>query len=47
MAYSFDIHKISYTLKSEIKYDSHEPDERYVVPKLRLCGTIPAPFHAT
>jgi hypothetical protein len=30
MVYSFDIHNISYTLKSEIKYDSREIDESYV-----------------
>jgi hypothetical protein len=44
---NFDIHNISYTSKSEIKYDSRETDDRYVVLKLRLGGTIPPSLHKT
>ena len=47
MASICDIHNISYTYKSEIKCDSRETDDRYVVPKLTLCGTIPLLFHIT
>ena len=45
MASSFDIHNISYTSKSEIKHDSRETDDRYVVLKLRLGGNIPPLAH--
>jgi len=47
MSSSFDIHNISYTSKSEIKYDNRETDDRYAVIKLRLGGTIPPLFHIT
>jgi hypothetical protein len=47
MASSFDIHNISYTSNSGIKYDSRETDDRYVVLKLRLGGTIPPLLHIT
>jgi len=30
-----------------MKYDSRETDDRYVVLKLRLGGTIPPHFHVT
>jgi hypothetical protein len=45
MASSFDIHNSSYNEKSEIKYDNHETDDRYVVLKLRLGGAIPPLAH--
>ena len=32
MTSSYDNHNISYTQKSEIKYDSRETGDRYVVP---------------
>ena len=38
MASICDIHNISYTYKSEIKHDSRETDDRYVVPKLTLSA---------
>jgi hypothetical protein len=47
MASSCDIHNITCTYKSEIKYDSRETDDRYVLPKLRLGGTINPLFHVT
>jgi len=30
-----------------MKNDSRETDDRYVVPKLRFCGTIIPLFHIT
>ena len=47
MASSCDIHNITFTYKYEIKCDSREIDDRYVVPKLTLCETIPQLFHIT
>ena len=47
MASKFVFHNITCTYKYEIKYGNHETDDRYVVPKLPLCGTISPLFHIT
>jgi hypothetical protein len=45
---SFDIRSINISrILSEIRYVIHETDDRYIVPKLRLGGTIPPLFHMT